>query len=109
MPDVHLKKGNTMEARELYKEKAEAQMHEWGAKLEVLKAKVEKLTAQAKIDMHPRVEAIHAKFDAAKAKLDAIGPATDEKWDEVAKDMDHAWSDFKAAVEGTFDAMKSHT
>jgi hypothetical protein len=98
-----------MEARELYKQKVEAQIHEWSAKLDVLKAKSEQLTVQAKLDMQPSVDAVQAKFDAAKAKLDKIGAATDDTWDEVVKDVDHAWNDFKAAVEGTFDALKAHT
>ncbi len=98
-----------MEAREIYKQKAEAQIHEWSAMLDVLKARSEKLTVQAKLDMKPSIDAVHEKFDAAKAKLDKIGAATDDKWDEVVKDVDHAWNDLKASVEGTFDAMKAHT
>ncbi|HRI70118.1 MAG TPA: hypothetical protein PK156_38070 [Polyangium sp.] len=98
-----------METRELYKQKVEAQIHEWSAKLDVLKAKSEKLTVQAKLDMQPSIDAVHAKYDAAKAQLDKIGTASDDKWDEVVKDVDQAWNDFKAAVEGTFDAMKAHT
>ena len=98
-----------MDKRELYKQKAEAQLHELSATLEVIKARVEKFSAQAKLDMHPHIEALHAKFDAAKTKLDKIGEATDDKWDEVVKDMDNGWEDFKASVAGTFDAMKAHT
>jgi uncharacterized coiled-coil DUF342 family protein len=98
-----------METRELYKQKVEAQMNEWSAKLDVLKAQADKLTVQAKLDMQPSIDAVHSKFEAAKAKLDSIGAASDDKWDEVAKDVDHAWNDFKAAVEGTFDALKSRT
>lgn len=96
-----------MDTRELYKQKVEAQIHEWSATLDVLKARTEKLTVQAKLDMQPSIDAVHAKYDAAKAKLDKIGAATDDTWDEVVKDVDHAWSDLKAAVEGTFDALKS--
>lgn len=98
-----------MDKRELYKQKAEAQLHELSATLEVIKARVEKFSAQAKLDMHPRIETLHAKYDSAKTKLDKIGAATDDKWDEVVKDIDTAWDEFKAAVEGTFDAMKAHT
>ena len=96
-----------MHTRELYKQKVEAQIHEWSATLDVLKARTEKLTVQAKLDMQPSIDAVHAKYDAAKAKLDKIGAATDDTWDDVVKDIDHAWNDLKAAVEGTFDALKS--
>ncbi len=95
-----------METRELYKQKYEAQMHEWSAKLDGMKAQSEKLTAQTKLAMKPHLDAAHAKLEAAKAKLEAIAGATDDKWNDVVKDADHAWSDFKAAAEGAFDALK---
>jgi hypothetical protein len=94
--------------RELYKQKYEAQIHEWNARLDALKAQADKMTAQAKLDLKPHLDAVHAKFDAAKIRLDAISKATDEKWDDVVKDFDHGWSDLKAAAEGAYDAMKRH-
>ena len=97
-----------MEKRELYKQKFEAQMHEWHAKLDELKAETEKLTAQAKLDVKPHLEAAHAKLDAAKAKLHVIAGATEEKWDGVVKDVDHGWGELKAAAEGAYDALKRH-
>ena len=97
-----------METRELYKQKYEAQMHEWSAKLDGIKAQAEKLSAQAKLDAKPHLDAVHAKFDAAKAKLSTIAGTTDDKWNDVVKDVDAAWSDLKAAAEGAYDAMKSH-
>jgi hypothetical protein len=62
-------KGKAMNKRELYKQKASAQLDEWSASLDVLKARAEKLTAQAKIDMQPRLDAVHEKFAAAKRVL----------------------------------------
>jgi len=97
-----------METRELYKQKYEAQLREWHAKLDGMKAQAEKLTAQAKIDVKPHIDTAHAKFETAKAKLTEIAGATNEKWDAVVKDVDHAWNELKAAAEGAFDALKSH-
>lgn len=98
-----------METRELYKQKAEAQIKEWGAKLDALKAQAEKLTAQAKLSIQPHIDAAHAKFTAAQNALDKAEAATDEKWDEITKDIECAWNDFKGALEGTFDAFKGLT
>lgn len=95
-----------METRELYKQKYEAQIHEWGARVVAFKAHTDKLTAEAKIDMKPRIDAVHSKFAAAEAKLGEIADATDDKWDDVMKSADHAWSEAKAAVEGAYDAIK---
>jgi hypothetical protein len=97
-----------METRELYKQKFEAQLNEWSAKLEGLGAHADKLTAQAKLDAKPHLDAVHAKLEAAKAKLHDISDSTDDKWDEVKAGADHAWNEVKGAIEGAYDALKAH-
>lgn len=96
-----------METREIYKQKYEAQLHEWGAKLDLMKAQSEKLSAQAKLDAAPHLDSVHTKFEAAKAKLAELAAATDDKWDGFTKDVDHMWHDLKSSVEGAYDALKS--
>jgi hypothetical protein len=93
--------------RELYKQKYEAQLHEWSAKIEVLKAQADKLTVEAKLDAKPHLDALHEKLDAAKARLLEIAEATDDRWDDVKKGAEDAWNDVKAAVEGAHDALMS--
>ena len=93
--------------RELYKQKYEAQLHEWSAKIEALSAHVATLTAEAKLEAKPHLDTLHRKLDAAKAKLEEIGRATEDRWDDVKKGADHAWGEVKAAVEGAHDALVS--
>jgi hypothetical protein len=95
-----------METREIYKQKYEAQLHEWSAKIEALSAHVDKLTADAKLQAKPHLDGVHAKLEVAKAKLHEIAQATDDKWDDVKKGADHVWNDVKASVEGAYDALK---
>lgn len=97
-----------MEAREVYKQKYEAQMHEWAAKLDVMKAKSEKLTAQAKLDMLPHLDAANGKLDSAKARLAEITTATEDKWNEVVDRVEVGCKDLQASVEGAYAAMKPH-
>jgi len=95
-----------MQTRELYKQKYQAQIHEWSAKLEVMKAQSEKLTAQTKLDVKPLLDAAHAKFAAAKAKLDELAVATEDKWEDVVKEASRTWSDLEAATEGAYGALQ---
>jgi hypothetical protein len=95
-----------METREIYKQKYEAQLKEWGARLDVLNAEAHKATAQAKLDMAPRIEAVKTTYEAAKAGLTKVGHATDDKWEALKHDADKAWTDAKSSVEGAFEAMK---
>ena len=97
-----------MEKRELYKQKYEAQLREWQAKLDGMKAQADKMTAQAKLEAKPRLDAVQAKFETAKARLNEIASATNDKWDTVVKDVDHAWNEFRAAAQGALDAVKHH-
>ena len=96
-----------MQTRDLYRQKYEAQLHEWSAKIDALGAHADKLTAEAKLDAKPCLDTLHAKREAAKAKLHEIAEATDDKWDEVTKGADELWHDFKASVEGAYDALKA--
>lgn len=97
-----------MEARELYKKKYEAQLHEWSAKLDVMMAQTDKLTAEAKLEMKPHVDAVQSKLEAAKAKLHGVAESTDDKWNTLVEGVDAAWTDLKASAEGAYDAMKRH-
>ncbi len=97
-----------MDTREAYKDKYEAQVKEWGAKVDVLKARAEKAEAQAKIDLAPHVTGVEKKYEAAKAKVTHIAQATDEKWNDIKKDADKVWHDFEESVWGAFAAIKAH-
>lgn len=97
-----------METRELYRKKYEAQLQEWSAKVDEVKARSQKLAAQAQLDMKPHADAVQGKFEAAKAKLHEMAEATDDTWEEVKKAADHAWAEVTGAVEGAYDALKSH-
>lgn len=97
-----------METREAYKDKYEAQLKVWGAKVDVIKAQAEMVKAQAKIDLAPQVNAVHEKYEAAKATLEHLAKATDDKWTDIKSDADKAWHDFEASVQGAFAAIKPH-
>ena len=94
-----------MESRELYKQKYQAQIHEWKAKLDLMKAQGEKLSAQAKLDTKPQLDVLHAKLEAAKGALHDIAGVAEEKWDGALKEAERIWLDFKSAAEGAHDAV----
>ena len=91
---------------ELYQQKYEAKMHEWSAKLEGLKARTESMTVQAKLDIKPSIDAAHDKYEAVKAKFSELREASAERWEELVADIDRAWEECKAAVEGAYRAIE---
>ena len=97
-----------MNKRDLYKQKYEAQLHEWGAKVVELKARAEGLTAQAQLDLKPHLEGAHEHLEAVKTALADAASATGDKWDELTKGVDARWDDLKAAVSGAHAAVTRH-
>lgn len=97
-----------METRELYRQKYEAQLHEWSAKIDVLKAQAEMMTVQAQLDMKPKLDVAHEKLESAKERLHDIAVAADDGWEGLKKTADHTWSDVIVAVEGALDLVKTH-
>jgi predicted nucleic acid-binding Zn-ribbon protein len=100
-------KESTMTKRELYRDKYQAQLHEWSAKLEELSAHQDKLTADAKIAAQPHLEGVKKQLEHARAKLVEMAEATDDKWDEFVTGVDKFWSETKAAFEGAYDAIRA--
>lgn len=96
------------DTRELHARKYEAQMNEWSAKLDVLKARMEKATAQARLEIQPHFEAVRSKFDDAKAKLAELKDTADDKWNAFVETLDRAWRDVEATAAGAYDAFKRH-
>jgi len=86
----------TMGLKEAYQEKLEAQLKEWSAKLNELKAKADKATAGAKVKMYQEIDDLKAKKEVAQQKLDEIKAAGAEKWESL-----------KAASEKTMEDLKS--
>jgi hypothetical protein len=55
-----------MEPRELYKQKFEAQIREWNAKLDALEAHADRVSAEAKIAAKPHLDTVHAQADSGE-------------------------------------------
>jgi hypothetical protein len=95
-----------METREVYRQKYEARIKEWDAKIRGLKAQAQDAVAQAKIDLSPHLETVHRTFERVKAKAQGLAHATDDKWEDTKRDADAAWNDLKSSVDRVLDALK---
>ena len=89
-----------MGLKEAYQEKIEAQLQDWNARINELKAKAANAKADAKIDMYNRIDILRAKLEAAQAKLQELKQRGAEKWDEIRlaldKDMDYLKSTWES-------------
>jgi predicted nuclease with TOPRIM domain len=90
-----------MGLKEAYQEKIDAQLREWAAKLDELKAKADQAGADAKIDIYQRVEALRPQLEAVQAKLVELEQAGSERWEQLRGGLDQALLDLQTAWEDT--------
>jgi hypothetical protein len=95
-----------MGAQDDYQKKMDAQLHEWQAKIEVLKAKAEKAEAEQKIKYHEEIETLRKLQQQVEAKLDQLRNAGSGAWDELKSGVDRAVQDLQGAVESALDKFK---
>jgi predicted nuclease with TOPRIM domain len=86
-----------------YREKMEAQLNELAAKLEELKGKAAKATADARAEMAKQIEALKPKLEAAQQKLKELQAASGPAWDKLKEGAEKAMADLKK----TWESVKS--
>jgi F0F1-type ATP synthase epsilon subunit len=95
-----------MENKQAYREKLEAQMREWSAKIDVLKAKADQAEAEAKIEYRNRIEDLRQKKEALKAKLSELQNASDAAWKDIKAGTEKAAADLKDALQSALAKFK---
>ena len=83
--------------RRAFEEKLEAQMKEWNAQIDLLKAKADTAKAEAKVDYYAKIEALQHKRDTARTKLQELQAAGDEAWEDLKAGAEKAWAEVKKA------------
>ena len=82
-----------MSQKELHEQKMEAQLAEWKAELDKVKAGMRKADAEARLRLEKESEALSAKIESGKAKLSEIrkqsGDAFQELKDGAAEAFKH--------------------
>jgi chromosome segregation ATPase len=87
-----------MDKRKSYEEKLEAELNEWSAKIDVLKAKAAKTKSDAEINFAEEIEKLEAGKESAKVKLQQLRDAGDDAWVDLKSGIDKAWSDLGSAI-----------
>jgi hypothetical protein len=88
-----------MEPTEAHVGKLEAQLAEWGAKLDELVKDAAQADSEAQQDYNKRVAAIKVKYEVAHTRLSELRTASGEKWDTFKAGVEVAWKDLEAAFQ----------
>lgn len=88
-----------MSTKDAYREKMEARLDEYRAKIAQLEARARRAKADAEIDYGKRIERLRSKEEEVRTKLAELRDAGEDAWEDVRDGVDRAWTDLKEAVE----------
>jgi len=92
-----------MSALDAYQQKLQAQLNEWKAQADVLKAKAEGVSADMKIELNNHLEQLKTLQTEAQGKFDELRSAGESKVDDIKSTVEglvgEATSTLKSLVE----------
>ena len=77
--------------------KMEAELRQWGTRLDNLLAMADLVGTAARIDYRQRLDDAKEKYDAAEAKLTELKAAGRGKWEIFRGGVENAWSELATA------------
>jgi len=87
-----------MDIQEAYKQKRAAQLKEWGAQLNLLEAKAENVSADLKVTHAEAMQALRVKQRTASEKLQELGSASAQAWEDLNATADKVWDELKSGM-----------
>ncbi len=92
-----INKGTMINDKELYQQKKQAQLDEWKAEIDKLKAKADMASADTQIKINAQIKTLEHKLDEGNAKLSELTKATGEAYDSVKTGVESAWDTLASA------------
>lgn len=86
-----------MNKKELYQQKKQAQLDEWKAELDKLKAKASGGSADAQLALNKQIKTLESNIEKGKTKLAEIADASEEAWESGKEDVESAWDSIKSS------------
>ena len=86
-----------MSEKQAYLKKLGAQLAEWNAELDMLKADTQKANSEANVEYERKIEELREKSGEALKTLTKIQEASDDSWEELKEGAEDTWNSFKEA------------
>ena len=92
-----------MSDKNAYEDKLEAQLKEWQAEIDKLRAKADKANADARLEYDRQIKELVEYQQRAQGKLHELQQASEAAWADMRSGMEKAWADMAKSWN---DAMK---
>ena len=86
-----------MSEKQAYLRKLRAQLTEWNAELDMLKADTQEANSEANVEYERKIEELHQKSGEALKTLTKIQKASDDTWEEFIEGAEKTWNSFREA------------
>ena len=93
--------------RETHQHQMETMMKDWGSRLDALKARADKASADAKVEMHAQVVELGKLQDAAKKHFEEFKASSKDTWKDVRTDVEAQWASLSTSVENLMKKIKN--
>jgi uncharacterized coiled-coil DUF342 family protein len=87
-----------MSEKELYRQKRQAQLDEWKAEIDKLKAKASGASADIQLKLNEQIRELEAKLEKGMAKLAELADAGEDAWESLKEGLESAWESLKSAI-----------
>ena len=95
-----------MNDKELYQQKKQAQIDEWRAEVDKLKAKASAMSADAQMKFNDEINALEAQIEKGKSQLGEISNASAEAWESLTAGVESAWDSIATSFKQAADKFK---
>lgn len=95
-----------MEKTNVYREKLEAQLREWKAKIEMLEEKAAKATGETRAELLRAIGELRQKKEMVKEKWAVLQKESGAAWDKMREGLDRAVSELKDALDKAISRFK---
>ena len=95
-----------MGKKEAYQQKLEAQLDEWKADINKLKARADQADADTQLAYYKQIEELQSKQESAREKLKGLKEAGEDAWEDLKAGMDSAWNSLSQALKSATSRFK---
>jgi len=95
-----------MNKKMIYQEKVEAQLKEWGAKIDDLKTRAKKSKVELKTKYEKQVQDLRTKQEVVQKKLKELRESGGEAWEGLKTGIEKSLDDLKGALDRTMSTFK---
>ncbi|MEM7713560.1 MAG: hypothetical protein AAF349_08295 [Cyanobacteria bacterium P01_A01_bin.68] len=95
-----------MDNKQAYEEKVKAQLDNLNAQVDQMKAKAAEANADAAIEYNKMIDDLTGKRNEAQAKLDEIGKASEDAWEDLKVGFESAWNDLENAFKNAMNKFQ---